>query len=114
MLHKKTYEKRFEKLIQLLSSNRLLPYARQNNNNTFSRIRKMPLKDILLCCLAKKGLTTDMELRKYFKEKMDKKKHETHTRISNITLLSGKDLTLMTSLSNSTSKDGKLKRNIIH
>ena len=69
MLNKKTYEKRFEKLIQLLSSDELLPYARQNNNNTFSRIRKMPLKDILLCCLAKKGLTTDMELRKYFKEK---------------------------------------------
>ena len=34
-----------------------------------------------------------------------KEKHETHTRISNITLPSGKDLTLMTSLSNSTSKE---------
>ena len=42
VLNKKTYEKRFEKLIQLLSSNGLLPYVRQNNNNTFSRIRKMP------------------------------------------------------------------------
>ena len=71
MLNKKTYEKRFEKLIQLLSSDELLPYARQNNSNTFSRMRKMPLKDILLCCLAKKGLTTDMELRKYFKEKKE-------------------------------------------
>ena len=31
----------------------------------------MPLKDILLCCLAKKGLTTEIELRKYFKEKTE-------------------------------------------
>ena len=56
VFNKKTYEKRFEKLIQLLSSADLAKHARQNNNNTFSRIRKMPLKDILLCCLAKKVL----------------------------------------------------------
>lgn len=29
----------------------------------------MPLKDIVLCCLSKKGLTTVFELRNYFKEK---------------------------------------------
>lgn len=66
--NKKTYEKRFEKLIELLSSVDLTKHARKNNHNTFSRTRKMPLKDILLCCLSKKGLTTEMELRKYFKK----------------------------------------------
>lgn len=29
----------------------------------------MPLKDILLCCLSKKGLTTTLELRNYFIQK---------------------------------------------
>ena len=29
----------------------------------------MPLKDMLLCCLSKKGLTTTFELRNYLKEK---------------------------------------------
>lgn len=31
----------------------------------------MPLKDMLLCCLSKKGLTTTFELRNYFKVKRD-------------------------------------------
>ena len=54
---------------ELLSDPELVNYARKNGNNTFSRNRKMPLKDMLLCCLSKKGLTTAFELRNYFKEK---------------------------------------------
>lgn len=52
-----------------LSDQELVNYARKNGNHTFSRNRKMPLKDMLLCCLSKKGLTTTFELRNYFKEK---------------------------------------------
>ncbi len=37
----------------------------------FRESAKMPLKDMLLCCLSKKGLTTTFELRNYFKEKGD-------------------------------------------
>ena len=44
-------------------------HARKKASNTFTRNRKMPLKDILLCCLSKKGLTTIFELRNYFRQK---------------------------------------------
>lgn len=54
---------------ELLSEPELVNYARKNGNNTFSRKRKMPLKDMLLCCLSKKGLTTAFELRNYFKDR---------------------------------------------
>ena len=67
----KSYKKRFQKFSKSLSDPALINYARQNGKNTFSRKRKMPLKDMLLCCLSKKGLTTAFELRNYFKEKGD-------------------------------------------
>lgn len=65
----KSYIERFQKFSEVLSEPTLVNYARQHSQNTFSRKRKMPLKDMLLCCLAKKGLTTTLELRNYFKEK---------------------------------------------
>lgn len=65
----KSYKKRFQMFSESLSNPELVNYARQNGSNTFSRKRKMPLKDILLCCLSKKGLTTTFELRNYLKEK---------------------------------------------
>lgn len=65
----KSYETRFQKFSALLSDPELAKHARQNGNHSFSRKRKMPLKDMLLCCLSKKGLTTAFELRNYFKEK---------------------------------------------
>lgn len=65
----KSYKRRFQMLSELLSDPELVNYARKNGNNTFSRKRKMPLKDMLLCCLSKKGLTTAFELRNYFKDK---------------------------------------------
>lgn len=64
---KKTYIKRFQKLSEQLNNSKLSEYARMENQNTFSRNRKMPLNDILLCCLSKKGLTTEFEIRNYFK-----------------------------------------------
>lgn len=66
-----TYIKRIQKLSEKLSDPALAERARKINSNTFSRNRKMPLKDILLCCLSKKGLTTALELRNYFKQKDD-------------------------------------------
>lgn len=59
----KSYKKRFQMFSESLSDQELVNYARKNGNNTFSRKRKMPLKDMLLCCLSKKGLTTTFELR---------------------------------------------------
>ncbi len=67
----KPYKGRFQKFSESLSDPELINYARQIGKNTFSRKRKMPLKDMLLCCLSKKGLTTAFELRNYFKEKGD-------------------------------------------
>lgn len=49
-----SYIKRFQKLSRQLMDSKLPKCARIENQNTFSRNRKMPLKDILLCCLAKK------------------------------------------------------------
>lgn len=63
------YKKRFQKFSDLLNDSKLINYARINGSHTFCRKRKMPLKDMLLCCLSKKGLTTAFELRNYFKEK---------------------------------------------
>lgn len=65
----KFYNKRFQMFSESLSDPELVNYARKDGNNTFSRKRKMPLKDMLLCCLSKKGLTTTFELRNYFKDK---------------------------------------------
>ena len=67
----KSYKTRFQKFSALLSDPGIAKYARQNGKHAFSRKRKMPLKDMLLCCLSKKGLTTTFELRNYFKEKGD-------------------------------------------
>jgi hypothetical protein len=44
-------------------------YARLDKQNSFIRKRKMPLTDIILCTLSKKGLTTSMELHQYFTQK---------------------------------------------
>lgn len=65
----KSYKKRFQMFSELLSEPELINYARKNGSNTFSRKRKMPLKDMLLCGLSKKGLTTAFELRNYFKDR---------------------------------------------
>lgn len=65
----KSYKKRFQMFSEFLSEPELVNYARKDGHNTFSRKRKMSLKDMLLCCLSKKGLTTAFELRNFFKDK---------------------------------------------
>lgn len=66
---KKSYIRRFQKFSDRLMDTELANHARKKDSNTFTRNRKMPLKDILLCCLSKKGLSTIFELRNYFKQK---------------------------------------------
>lgn len=66
---KKSYMRRFQKFSDRLMDPELATHARKKDRNTFTRNRKMPLKDMLLCCLSKKGLTTIFELRNYFKQK---------------------------------------------
>jgi len=56
----KSYKTRFQKFSALLSDPEIAKYARQNGNHAFSRKRKMPLKDMLLCCLSKKGAYHDI------------------------------------------------------
>ena len=68
-----SYVRRFEKLSQHLTDIRIKLSARlpDSNGRTFTRNRKMPLKDIIMCCLAKRGLTTVFELRHYFLQRND-------------------------------------------
>lgn len=66
---KKSYMRRFQKFSDQLMDPELANHARKKDSNTFTRNRKMPLKDMVLCCLSKKGLTTSFELRNYFKQK---------------------------------------------
>ena len=61
----------FQKFSALLSDPEIVKICETEWKPCFSRKRKMPLKDMLLCCLSKKGLTTTFELRNYFKEKGD-------------------------------------------
>lgn len=65
----KPYIKRVQKFSKQLFNPELSKYTRISNSYTFTRNRKMPLKDILLCCLVKKGLTTVFELRNHFQQK---------------------------------------------
>lgn len=63
------YKERFMKIVKIINSNHIKEYAPLNNEKSFTRKRKMPLKDIILSALSKNGLTTDMELHKYFIDK---------------------------------------------
>lgn len=65
----KSYKTRFQKFSALLSDPEIAKYARQNGNHAFSRKRKMPLKDMLLCCLSKKGLPRHLNLETISKKK---------------------------------------------
>ena len=62
------YKERFIKIVKVINSDILKQHAQLKHQKTFIRKRKMPLEDIILCTLSKKGLTTEMELHKYFIE----------------------------------------------
>lgn len=63
--------KNLKLLFNTICSDEIKEYTHLNNKNSFTRKIKMPLNDIILCTLCKKGLTTVMELRQYFLQKFD-------------------------------------------
>jgi hypothetical protein len=59
--------RRFEQLLAEIHSERIKAWARRAGDfSSWTRQRDMPLEDILLCTLGKKGLSTTMEIRHYF------------------------------------------------
>jgi len=51
------YQKRFEKITEIIESEKIREIAR-NGSNHFSWNRKMSLEDLVICTMAKQGLTT--------------------------------------------------------
>jgi hypothetical protein len=72
-MNKKEAQQRIEELLAEIRSILLREKARNEGDcSSWSRNRDMPLEDILLCTLGKKGLSTTMEIGQYF-EKMERK-----------------------------------------
>ena len=58
---------RIKHLLEQIYSEKIKEWAREVGDfSSWTRRRDMPLEDILLCTLGKKGLSTTMELRQYF------------------------------------------------
>ena len=53
--------------IEKMSSDEFKAFCRSGNKNYFTRIRKMPLQDLLFTMINRKGLTLALELRNYMK-----------------------------------------------
>ena len=53
--------------IEKMSSDEFKAFCRSGNKNHFTRIRKMPLQDLLFTMINRKGLTLALELRNYMK-----------------------------------------------
>ena len=53
--------------IQKIKSNEFKVFCRSSNKNYFTRVRKMPLHDLLFTMINRKGLTLALELRNYMK-----------------------------------------------
>jgi IS4 transposase len=64
------YRHRFEAILNAIKSRTILEYARFKGSTTdFSRRRKMPVDDVTISILGRKGLAAAMEIRDYMKEK---------------------------------------------
>lgn len=50
-----------------MTSDEFKAFCRSGNKNYFTRIRKMPLQDLLFTMINRKGLTLALELRNYMK-----------------------------------------------
>ena len=53
--------------IEKMTSDEFKAFCRSGNKNYFTRIRKMPLQDLLFTMINRKGLTLALELRNYMK-----------------------------------------------
>ena len=67
MMLMKHSQKRTFMDIEKMSSNEFKAFCRSGNQNHFTRIRKMPLQDLLFTMINRKGLTLALELRNYMK-----------------------------------------------
>jgi hypothetical protein len=66
-MNKNDVYRRFEQLLAEIHSERIKAWARRAGDfSSWTRQRDMPLEDIILCTLGKKGLSTTMEIRHYF------------------------------------------------
>ena len=53
--------------IEKMSSDKFKAFCRSGNKNHLTRIRKLPLQDLLFTMINRKGLTLALELRNYMK-----------------------------------------------
>ena len=60
-------QKRIFMDIEKMISDEFKAFCRSGNKNYFTRIRKMPLQDLLFTMINRKGLTLALELRNYMK-----------------------------------------------
>lgn len=64
------YKMRFRNIVEEVKSEAILNYARLENYPTsFTRKRKMPVDDIIISVLSRKGLSTAMDISDFFSEK---------------------------------------------
>jgi len=67
---KNDYKTRFKNMSDEVKSETILDYARMKDYpNSFTRKRKMPVDDMIISILSRKGLTTSMDISDYFDEK---------------------------------------------
>ena len=67
---KNDYKTRFRNMSDEVKSKTILDYARMKDYpNSFTRKRKMPVDDMIISILSRKGLTTSMDISDYFDEK---------------------------------------------
>lgn len=64
------YKTRYSNMLEEIQVPTILEYSRlEDNPNSFSRKRKIPVDDLIISVLSRKGLTTDMDIFDYYEEK---------------------------------------------
>ncbi|WP_446787581.1 IS4 family transposase [Macellibacteroides fermentans] len=64
------YKTRYSNMLEEIQAPKILEYSRlEDNPNSFSRKRKMPVDDLIISVLSRKGLTTAMDIFDYYEEK---------------------------------------------
>ena len=64
-------EERLYGILDFTKTEKIGEVARKSREKAFTRKRKMPLYDIIVSILIRKGLTSSMEIRNFFKQKND-------------------------------------------
>ena len=61
------HEERYSELHSFQDGEQIASIARGKNKNAFTRVRKMPVRDIITSIMTRKGLTAAMEIRNFLK-----------------------------------------------